>query len=157
MDKIEINFCESTATFFVKMESSSSKETFTGKFKVKCIISPLEYIYSDNLYRELIGKHNPHLVSDYVNQLCFALSQLKYRVIESPSWYKNESGGVDGGNVDDSILLYVYEKSAEAEQEYRKKIEERYENAKEEVKKAVDNGAITGKKKEEKETAENTQ
>lgn len=152
MEKIEIDFYESTATFFVKIDAASNKQTYSGKFKVKCVVSPLEYIYSDNLYRELIGKYNPHLVSEYVNQLCFALAQLKYRMIEFPDWFKNKSGGPDGGTIDDNILLYIYEKSAQAEQEYREGIEERYKKAHEDVKKALEDGELTdGKEKESEE------
>ena len=152
---IEIDFYMGTATFFVDMVAAADKATYKGQFKVKCILNPLEYINSDALYRELLGKTNPQYASEYVSQLAYALSQLKYRIIKSPSWFKNNSTGVDGSNVDDKILLQIFEKTIQAEEDYRKGIEERYNSAKEEVKKAIDTGELSdGNKQEEQEDKE---
>lgn len=136
-----IDFHEGTAIFYVDMESGSDKTTYKGAFKAKCILSPLEYIQADSYYRELVGKSNPHLVSDYVGQLCYALSQIKFRLIEYPEWFKGKKTGIVG-DIDDSILLYVLDKIIDIEQKYREGIEERYKKAREHVKKAVDDGEL---------------
>ena len=153
--EIDIDFYRGTASFFVDIIAAADKSTYKGTFKVKCVLSPLEYIQSDAKYRELLGKTNPQFASEYVSQLAYALAQLRYRIIESPAWYKNEINGLDGSNVDDKILLHIFDRAVQSEEEYREGIEKRFETAKQDVKKAVDDGTLTdGKKKEEKEETE---
>jgi len=137
--KYDMDIFSGTASFSVSIDASSNKQTYNGLFKVKCILSPLEYINSDSLYRELLGKTNPQMASEYVSNLCYALSQLKYRMIESPTWFKTDSVSLDGSDIDDKILMHILDLAVGAENEYRTKIEEKYSVAKEEVKKAVEN------------------
>jgi len=146
---ITIDYQTGTATFLVNMEASSDKSTYKGMFKVKCILSPLEYVNSDAMYRELLGKTNPQFASDYVGQICYALSQLKYRVMDSPDWFKNKENGINGSHIDDSILLYILDKAVDAESQYREGIEERYKKARESVRKAMDDGELKEDKKED--------
>lgn len=146
MDKIEIDYYMGTATFFVDIESSD-KKTFRGQFKVKCILSPLEFVRCDSMYRELLGKVNPQLATEYVSQLSYAMSQLKHRIMECPTWFRDESTGVKG-NVDDKVLLHVFDKSVEAEAQYREGIEERYEKANKSVREAIDKGELKSGKEQ---------
>lgn len=143
-----IDYYTGTAEFFVNIEAAANKQTYQGQFKVKCVLSPLEYIQSDATYRELLGKTNPQFATEYVAQLAYALAQLKYRLMDSPSWYKNEVNGIDGSNVDDKILLHIFEKAIQCEEDYRKGMEERSKQAKERVKKAVDDGELTSKEEQ---------
>jgi hypothetical protein len=150
---IDIDYNLGIASFAINLEAAGTKETFKGNFKVKCILSPLDYIQSDATYRELLGKSSPQLVDQYVAQLAYALSQLKYRVTQSPSWFKNDINGIDGSHVDDKILLYIFDKAIEAEEQYREGVEERYNKAREEVKESIDDGTLNdGKEQVEEET-----
>lgn len=151
---IEIDYNLGVANFSVNIEAAGDKSTYKGNFKVKCILSPLEYIQSDATYRELLGKTNPQFANDYVAQLSYALSQLKYRIISSPSWFKSETNSINGSHVDDRVLLYVLDKTIECEEKYRKGIEERYNKARNEVKEAIDNGTLNDGKKQESEELE---
>jgi len=153
MNEITIDYQTGTATFFIDMEASADRSVYKGIFKVKCVLSPLEYINADSMYRELLGKTNPQYASDYVGQLCYALSQLKYRVMDSPDWFKNRENGINGSSIDDTILLYILDKAVDSEAQYRDGIKERYENAKKSVRKAIDDGELKSDKKE-KETEE---
>lgn len=149
MENIDIDYTMGTASFFVNIETNSDKRSLGGLVKVKCILSPLEYINSDALYRELLGKINPQLASEYVNQLAYAISQLKYRVIQAPEWFYSDNSLIrEGSHLDDNVLFYLLDKSVEAEQKFREGIEEKYNKAREDVRKSVDEGEI--KKKEEK-------
>jgi len=141
---IEIDYYMGTGTFHVDMEASSTKTTYKGIFKVKCIMSPIEYIRADANYRDLLGKANPQYASEYVSQLCYALSQLRYRIIEAPSWFRTEGEYGMGGNVDDKILLYTLDQAVEVEKLYREEMDKRYKEAREEVRKAVDDEVIGG-------------
>lgn len=148
----EINYFMGTATFHVDMEGGSNRQTYKGIFKVKCILNPLEYLQSDALYRQLLGKDNPQYASEYVSQLCYALSQLKYRIIDCPDWFNNKETGIKGSSIDDNILLYVLDKAVECEEEYREGIKEKFKKARKEVQEAVDDGSLNnGTKVEEEE------
>lgn len=136
--KFEIDYYMGTATFFVDVEASSNKSSYKGQFKVKCILSPLEYINADANYRELLGKTNPQYASDYVSQLAYALSQLRFRIMECPSWYNKQGDGVR----DDKVLLDIFDKAVECEQQYREGIVKRFKSAQESVRSAVDRGEL---------------
>jgi hypothetical protein len=141
MTNNEIDYNLGYGSFFVDIEGDATKQFYRGFFKVKCVLGPLEYIQSDALYRELLGKTNPQLASDYVSRICYALSQLKFRIVEAPDWWKKE-GVIGGGHLDDNILSHILEKSTECELDYRDGIEKKYKEAREKVKKAVDSGEI---------------
>jgi hypothetical protein len=143
LNDVNIDYYTGTATFFVDTESGSTGTIYKGIFKVKCILSPLEYINADALYRELIGKTNPQFASEYVGQLCYALSQLKFRIMDCPDWFKNRETGIHGSNADDSVLLHVLDKAIDAEAQYREGMKERYEKARHSVKKAIDDKELT--------------
>ena len=147
--EIDIDYNMGTAEFFVNLEAAADKSTYKGNFKVKCVLSPLDYIQSDGTYRELLGKTNPQFANEYVAQLAYALSQLKYRIISNPSWFDNSVNGIKGSNVDDRILLHVLDKAIQAEEQYRKGIEEKYNKAKDDVKEAIDDGTLNDGKQVE--------
>jgi hypothetical protein len=147
--EIQIDYNTGTAEFFVNLEAAADKSTYKGHFKVKCVLSPLDYIQSDATYRELLGKTNPQLADAYVSQLAYALSQLKYRIISNPSWFDNDVNGIKGSGVDDKILLFILDKTIEAEEQYRKGVEEKYEKAKNDVKEAIDDGTLNDGKQAE--------
>jgi hypothetical protein len=148
--KNDIDFHMGTATFHISMEAAASKTKYQGLFKVKCVLDPLEYIQSDSMYRKLLGDTNPQFASDYVSQLCYALSQLKYRIIDCPAWFKNQETGVNGSNIDDSILLYVLDKAVECESDYREGMKEKYEQAMKAVKTSIDDGTLNDGSEQEK-------
>jgi hypothetical protein len=148
---ISVDYNLGTAEFFVNIEAAADKSTYKGRFVVKCVLSPLDYIQSDATYRELLGKTNPQYANEYVSQLSYALSQLKYRIKLCPSWFENSSNGIKGSHVDDNILLHILDKAIEAEELYRNGIEEKYKKAREEVKKAVDDGTLNDGRKVEQE------
>lgn len=152
----EINLYMGTATFFVDMEASGSRATHKGQFKVRCILSPIEFINSDSLYRELLGKTNPEYATEYVSSLCYALSQLRYRIMECPAWFKNETR-IDGSHVDDAILLSILNSAVECESDYRKQIEEKYSKAKGEVVSAIDDGTLNDGKQPEPEEQDDSE
>ena len=148
MEENNIDLLMGTATFMVNMEASSNKATHKGMFKVKCVLSPLEYVNANALYRQLLGKDNPQFASDYVSRLCYAMSELKYRIIDAPDWFKNETTGINGSNVDDNILLYILEKAVECEGQYREMIDKKYKEARKEVRQSIDDGILSDKKEE---------
>lgn len=106
---------ESEATFDINSVGENTKQTYLGKFKVKCMLSPLEEIAADKRYRDLLGT-NSHLAAERVRSFAFALSQLEQRVLEYPPFWENNT--IHGGHVEDNIVLEVLDKAVEAQEKY---------------------------------------
>lgn len=125
---------DSQHEFSINLVGDKTKQTYLGDFKAKCLLTPLEKISADREYRELMGE-NIIMASDETKKLAFALSQLKYRLIEYPPFWDNRTIG--GGHIQDSnIIAEVFNKAIEAEEKYietkvneAKEIEKRLQNA----------------------------
>lgn len=94
-----------------------NNDTLMGVFKFKTVMTPIDHLKADRLYRELIGSVNPHLASQEAKNYAFALSQLKYRILESPSFFKNDE--IDGGHLDSNVLIELINLAIESEEEYQ--------------------------------------
>lgn len=130
----------SEAKFDVNIVGNITKESYLGKFKVKCLLSPLEEIEADKIYRELLG-NNFQLAEDRVKQKAFALAQLQVRVIEEPPFWKHDIIG--GGDIpDDNVLLDVLELAITAQEKYIKGKEEEMKRRQEMLTRAVQRGQL---------------
>lgn len=110
---------DGTATFSINLIGNMSNETYMGNFKVKCLLSPLEEISADRMYRELLGV-NSHLASEFVRKQAYALSQLEQRVMESPPFWHNEFLG--GGHItDNNVIMEVLEKAVESQEKFKER------------------------------------
>lgn len=106
----------SEAKFNINVLGKFTKQSYIGKFKVKCLLSPLEEIEADKAYRDLLG-NNYHLSDEIIKQKAFALSQLKVRLLEAPPFWENEVIG--GGHVPDTnVILEILDKAIEAQELY---------------------------------------
>jgi|VirMetMinimDraft_7_1064189.scaffolds.fasta_scaffold11805_2 hypothetical protein len=141
-DSIKVDHYMGTGTFFVSVQAKATKTTYRGQFKVKCLLSALDYINSDAYFRELLGKTNPEYANEYVTQLCYTYSQLRYRVMEAPDWFSQDSNGTPGGALEDNVLTEILDQCVKVEEKYRTEMEAKYEKAKGTVKKAIDDGEL---------------
>ena len=154
---LQINEEDATAKFTINMVGNTHRHTYLGEFKCKCILSPLEHIEADKMYRSLLGD-NPIVASERAQNHAFALSQLKYRLIDPipPFW---ATPVIQGNLDDDNIITFVLNKTFEAETKYiemknkeAKEIEERLTGKikrKEIVPEEESEGAITKEQEEE--------
>jgi len=130
----------SEAKFTINVLGKVTKESYIGKFKVKCILSPLEEIEADKVYRDLLG-NNYHLSNENIKQKAFALAQLKVRIIESPPFWENDYIG--GGHISDSnVVLEVLELAVEAQEKYIDKKEEEMVNRQKALTDAIKKGTL---------------
>jgi hypothetical protein len=127
---------DGTAIFEINDIGDDTNQTYLGTFRVKCVLSPLEFISSDKTRRELLGLHQEFAI-EHTKNLALALAQLQYRVMESPAFWKNKT--IDGGHVDDNIILLVFERAIEAQtlfkNEKTKLLEEMQQKLSEKIKK----------------------
>jgi hypothetical protein len=147
--KIENNI----GVFTVSELDPETNETYIGEFRVKLILSPLETIAIDRDYRELIGAVNPFMANSEANNLAFALSQLKHRVISSPSFWKGES--YDGGHLPKKVLYSILDMSLEVQDKFKKQREDEMEAIRQKLTEQVKKGQIRKKAENEEELTEN--
>lgn len=92
---------------------------YTGNFKFKCYLTPSEKLAAGRAYRELLGS-NAALAFKSEDNLAFALSQLRYRIISAPPFW-NSAIGVDGqgGDIpDEKVLDAILEAAMSSELKY---------------------------------------
>lgn len=118
----------SEAMFDFAETATVTRETYMGKFRVKCFLQPLEKIRADRIYRELIGPVNPILAGDDAKTLAFAIGQLAVRIVKMPEFFKNEENpDLPGGHLPDDILVGILNLAIDAETEFREQQKKEYE------------------------------
>lgn len=127
-----------TATWEISLQGDVSG-TYTGKFRFKCILSPTHKIAANREYRELLG-NNPTLTPEYESNLAYALTQLKYRVLEAPPFWSatQNSTGYAGDIADTNVIMAVLDAAVEAEIKYKRLLKKRTEDSLERAKKAAE-------------------
>ena len=145
----EFRFDGSVAEFDYQGIGSASNQTFMGSFRAKCVISPMDHIKADRLYRELLGQVNPHLASKETQNYAFALSQLKVRVLEMPDFFKNRE--LDGSHLDSNILIDIVNKCIDAQEEYKEELDTRLKTMQDMLAKRIKNRDIEKEEDIEKE------
>jgi len=121
----DIQISGTTATWEMRLEGEISG-TYTGVFKFRTYLTPLQSIGANREYRELLGV-NPLSAPEHESFLCYALCQLKYRVIEAPPfWSATLQSSTMAGNIpDESIISSVLEAAINAETMYKNQLQER--------------------------------
>lgn len=137
-DDVLIDLINGTASYYLHYHSLI-EGLVTGKFVFNTILTPMQEIEADKIYRSLVGEY-ANIVSTHVERLCYALSQLKVRVIEFPPfWSKSNNSSImlPGSNLkDQEILRIIFEAAVIAEKKYREEIKKQHDNA---LKKLVEN------------------
>lgn len=106
------------ATFSIKTTGSSTGDSYSGLFKVSTILGPFDHINANKLQRQLLGEHSI-VADDLSRQYAFMLSQLHYRIISGPLWWKSALI-VDGAHIkDENVLIEILNNALEAEETYR--------------------------------------
>lgn len=136
--KINVTFDGTTASWELRAEGPLNG-TYTGKFKFRCFLTPTQRIAANREYRELLGS-NPTLVPEHESFLAYALTQLKYRIIEAPPFWTStsQSSPYAGDIADENIITEVLNAAVEAEVQYQKQIKQRTLEALERAKKAAE-------------------
>jgi len=136
----DFRFDGSIAEFDYQGIGERTQQTYLGTFRAKCIISPMDHIKADRLYRELLGTVNPHLASKETQNFAFALSQLKVRLVDFPDFFKNKE--LNGSHLDSNVLIDIINKSIDAQEEYKEQLDERLKNMQDMLAKRIKNKQI---------------
>lgn len=106
---------------------------YNGVFKVRPKLSPLEILECDRDRRELLG--NPKAeeqVSQDAVQLGICLSQLKARIADGPSWYK-DSFGLRIDFHDTNIIYSLFKAAVDVETKWKENLKKTALEAKEKL------------------------
>lgn len=136
----DFRFDGSVAEFDYQGIGDLTNITYMGVFRCKTVISPLDHIKADRLYRELLGSVNPHLASKETQNYAFALSQLKVRLLEFPDFYRNKE--LDGAHLDSNVLIDLINKAIDAQEEYKKELADKLKRMQDMLAKRIKNKEI---------------
>jgi hypothetical protein len=120
-NKFQINE-DGTVTFRISEVGDRSRTTLQGPFRVKGSLSPYDELASGRDMRQLLGAEAVSATDHEVN-LAYALSQLRHRIVESPSfWLEASRESFGGAELDHNIILKVLNMAIEAEVTSRKNL-----------------------------------
>ena len=145
-----MNTEESFKTFHINTVGEKTGQSYIGTFKVQCVMSPMDIIEADKLYRYMLGE-NMAWASQQAQNFALAFSQLKYRIVEAPPFWENDTN-IAGSHIRDyNVIVEIFDQALFAEENYVKDSIKKMESQK---KKLVD--AIKSKKIKKKESLEET-
>jgi hypothetical protein len=131
--------------------------TYTGTFKFRCYLTPLQKIAAGREQRALLGESRAWVETpDYEHEawLSYALTQLKHRIISAPPFWT--SAGVskshDGDIPDENVLETVLDAAIRSELKYKKHLKQLKDDAL--VKANIGAKAVEEKIKESKDDGE---
>lgn len=125
-----------TASWHIHIEGDVSG-TFNGTFRFKCFLSPTERIAANREMRALLGEH-PMLTPEHESFLAYALTQLKYRIISAPPFWKSTESGWHGDIPDSNVISEVLNAAIETEVKYKEELNKRKLEHLERAKKAAE-------------------
>lgn len=122
-----------TSTFSVSMDGDKTGTKWHGEFTVKTLLSHRDELRRDQIRRELLGGVSPEHASVRSLNQADVFSDLAVRIVKSPAWWNEASGGLDLS--DDNVIATIYSKTIDAEKEVLNRIKKDAEQANEELRK----------------------
>lgn len=117
-----------TATWSFRLDGDIHG-TYSGTFRFRCYLSPLQKIAADRERRELLGNH-PEYASEHESFLAYSLTQLKYRILTAPPFWNSQNPSSMGGDIaDENIINAVIDAAVGAEIKYREMLRQKKEEA----------------------------
>lgn len=113
--------------------------TYIGTFKFKCYLTPTQRLAASREYRALLGE-NPTLALAHDDNLAYALTQLKYRIISAPPFWTGtlNNNGMAGDLPDEAIISTVLDAATDAELKYKQQLKKKKSEALEKAKNAAE-------------------
>lgn len=123
-----ISFEPITLTYSQKGELTEID--YIGTFSVRPKLSPLEVLECDRDRRELLGQpKNDEQVGGDATNLAICLSQLKARIVDGPSWWK-DSFGLRFNFHDTNLIYDLFKQVVEVETKWKAELKKTAEEAK---------------------------
>lgn len=123
IDESEIRIDGPTALWDINF-TGAIEGSYLGTFRFRTSITPLQEIDADKNYRELLGTH-PDSAPIRIQNLAYALTQLKQRVIEAPPFWADNSLYPGSSVKDAEVIELVYQAAMLAEIKHRNALKAR--------------------------------
>lgn len=121
------------STWELRMEGNISG-TYSGIFKFRCYLTPLQRIAAGKEQRTLLGESRAWVdTPDYEHEawLAYLITQLKYRIISAPPFWA--TAGVnkthEGDIPDENVLEKILDAAVRSELKYRTQLKKSKEGA----------------------------
>jgi hypothetical protein len=146
MAKNKFQFNEDgTVTFRIAEVGARSRVTYEGPFRVKSGLSPFDELSASRDMRALLGEHGVQATDHEVN-IAYALSQMKYRLIEGPLfWSEKAREGFGGADLDSNVIIAVLTAAVEAEVASNKRLKQEARERLKQMEKALEEHDAEGK------------
>lgn len=118
-------------SFTVNVTSELTGESFAGTFRVRKRLSHMQALRRDELRRELLGARSEN-APDAMHKNAFILSTCEAYVISGPSWWTENSNGLD--LLDEEPVAAVFEEVSKVIAQVNKDLEEKAKKATEVLK-----------------------
>ena len=113
---------DGTVTFRHSDVGSVSRTTYEGVYRVKSSLSPYDELAAGRDFRDLLGAR-AEMATDHESNIAFALSHLRYRLVEYPSFWREKSrDGYLGADLDANILIAVLDLALNAQFESNRRL-----------------------------------
>ena len=110
---------EHSKPMMVDVKDGTTGEPYRGEFTFRLALTRRQAMFADQVRRGLIGP-TPEGTEPLANVQteCYILGQLAARVVDSPKWWQDSDSGRDLTAY--NVVLEVYNKALEAEENYKK-------------------------------------
>lgn len=124
LERSDIIIEGNTATWDMRIDGDIHG-TYSGVFRFRCYLSPLQQIAADRERRELLG-NQPLYASEHESFLAYALTQLKYRILSAPPFWASQNPGAMGGDIaDENVIGAVVDAALGAEMKYKSQLKKK--------------------------------
>lgn len=107
-------------SFEVHVRGNITGKTWDGSFRAKPLLTFRDQLNIDKLRRDFVGTDGSNAAPEAFST-AVVLSELAFRLTETPEWWKESQGGLD--LCDPNVVEEVYKKSKAIESEHVKKVE----------------------------------
>ena len=137
-EKIDLVIEGNTATWEINTQGDILG-LYSGQFRFRCYLTPSQRLSASRDYRELLGP-NPSVALQTDDNLAFALSQLKHRILSSPPFWSSSlaTTGIAGDLPDDVVIMKVLDASIEAELRFKAQVKDKRKDAIQRARKAAE-------------------
>lgn len=113
--------------------------TYSGIFKFRCYLTPMQEIAAGRKRRELLGV-NPFAADEHESFMAYALSQLEQRILSSPPFWTATipTSGIAGDIPDNDIITKILDAAVNAQLKYKQEKDNQKKESIERAKKAAE-------------------
>jgi hypothetical protein len=123
----------------VNITGNLTKTNYVGEFLFKTMLSSSDQFLIARKRKQLVGDNKDEDLPLVLRQKAIIISELAARIVSAPDWWTNSGSDL----LDDNVLMDLFEKALEVEQEELAKLQGNASEAKAKLETIVDNSNKT--------------